>query len=205
MKKIILSIAAVFAFGIANAQETTTEGGKGFSNGDIFMSGSVGFNSSKTGDFTASNFEVAPSIGFFVSENIAVGLRLGFGNEKLDFDGEDVKNNTFSAGAFGRYYWTPQNDFSLFGELSFMYNSTDNEFAVVDGELVAADFKTTGFEIAVRPGVSYFISSNFAMEATIGSLGYSTEKPDFDGAESTNNFGLNVDLTDVTIGLVYKF
>jgi hypothetical protein len=32
MKKIILSVAAVFAFGFANAQEA--EGGKGFTKGD---------------------------------------------------------------------------------------------------------------------------------------------------------------------------
>jgi hypothetical protein len=203
MKKIILSVAAVFAFGFANAQETSE--GNGFTKGDIFMTGSVGFNSSKTGDFTTSTFEVAPSIGFFVNENIAVGLRVGVGNEKLDFDGEDVTNNMFSVGAFGRYYWTPANQFSFFGELGFTYNTTNNEFVVFEGELMPADYKTTGFEIAVRPGVSYFISSNFALEATIGSLGYATTKPDYDGAESTNDFGLNVDFTDVTIGVVYKF
>ncbi|HEX9980719.1 MAG TPA: porin family protein, partial [Flavobacterium sp.] len=64
---------------------------------------------------------------------------------------------------------------------------------------------TNGFGVSVSPGVSYFISSHFALEATIGALSYETSKPDVDDAEATDTFGLNVDLTDITLGLIYKF
>lgn len=75
MKKVILSVAAVFAFGFASAQETT-EGG--FSKGDLFISGAVGFGSEKTGDLKTNDFIVAPKAGYFVTNNIAVGLAVGF-------------------------------------------------------------------------------------------------------------------------------
>lgn len=205
MKKIILSVAAVFAFGFANAQEGTESTGNGFANGDVFLTGSVGFSSSKTGDFKASTMDLSPSAAMFVSDNIAIGLRLGYGTEKLDFDGVDVANNTLSVGAFARYYATPASNFSVFGELGFNYKSSDNEFGVFEGELVPADFKTTGFEIALRPGVSYFISNNFALEASIAALSYNTEKPDGDGAESTDTFQFGVNLTNINLGLIYKF
>lgn len=203
MKKIILTAAAIFAFGFANAQDATTTPAKGFSNGDAFISGSVGFSSTKTGDFKSNSFTISPKAGFFVSDNIAVGAQIGYTSSTQDdfngFDVVEVKTNEFSVGAFARYYATPASDFSLFGELGVNYNTAKTE---IEGTEVG---KNNGFEIAVRPGISYFISSNFALEATIGALSYETSKPDADGAESTDTFGLNINLTDVNIGIVYKF
>lgn len=203
MKKIILTVAAVFAFGFANAQEGIVT--EGFAKGDVFISGAVGFGSTKTGDFKTNDFEIAPRAGYFVTENIAVGVALGYQSAKLDFDGEDVKNNTLSVGAFGRYYFTPASKFSLFGQLGVNYNSYDNEFAVVDGELVSGEFKGDGFDVALAPGVNYFITKNFSLEATFGILGFATTQPDEDGAEKTNSFNFGLDMRDINLGLVYKF
>ncbi|WDO13030.1 porin family protein [Flavobacterium sp. WW92] len=200
MKKIILTVAAVFAFGFANAQEETTEG---FKKGDVFISGAVGFGSTKTGDFKTSDFEIAPRVGYFVTENIAVGVAVGYQSSKVEFGGEDAKNNTLSVGAFGRYYFTPASKFSLFGQLGVNYNSYDNEFDLEAGEL--GEFKGDGFGVVVAPGVSYFITKNFSLEATFGILGFETTKPDADGAEKTNSFDFGLDMRDINLGLVYKF
>ena len=56
MKKIFLTVAAVFAFGFANAQEATTDGG--FAKGDVFVTGGFGFSSEKTGDLKTNGFEL---------------------------------------------------------------------------------------------------------------------------------------------------
>ncbi|MNY83339.1 hypothetical protein D3C86_2260380 [compost metagenome] len=53
--------------------------------------------------------------------------------------------------------------------------------------------------------MSYFVSSNFAIEAGLGVLNYTSEKPDVDGAEARNTFNLNLDLSNVNFGVVYKF
>lgn len=198
MKKIILSVAAIFAFGFANAQETVSEG---FTKGDVFISGAIGFGSTKTGDFKTNDFVVAPKVGYFVTENIALGLAVGYESSKVDTGAADATNNTFSVGAFGRYYFTPASKFSLFGQLGVNYNSYDFEF----NDSGLGDAKGDGFDIAIAPGVSYFITKNFALEATFGILGYETTKPDADGAEKTNAFSLGLDTRDITLGLVYKF
>ena len=111
MKKVILSVAAVFAFGFANAQETVSEG---FAKGDVFISGALGFSSQKQGDAKVTTFEVAPSVGYFVTPNIAIGGRLGFQSVKDETEPIEEKTNSFSIGAFGRYYFTPASKFSLF-------------------------------------------------------------------------------------------
>ncbi len=83
MKKVLLSAVALLAFGFANAQEEKSTNG-GFSKGDVFVSGAVSFGSTKSGDFKQSNFTVAPKVGYFVTENIAVGASVGFQSLKFN-------------------------------------------------------------------------------------------------------------------------
>ncbi|WP_100845037.1 outer membrane beta-barrel protein [Flavobacterium sp. 5] len=198
MKKIILSAIAVFAFGFANAQEGTA----GFAKGDLFISGAVGISSSKTGDFKESEFNFVPRVGYFATNNIAVGATIGFNSQKETNEfGNDQELSTIGFGVFGRYYATPASNFSLFGELGINYASAKFD----DGIDGTEDGKANGFNIAVAPGVSYFVSKHFAFEASIGILSYGSIKPDADGAEATKTFQLGLGLEDLTMGLVYKF
>ena len=112
-------------------------------------------------------------------------------------DGTDtVDANEFAVGAFGRYYFAPASQFSLFTELGVDYFSGDDKLA---------DVGYDGFDVAFAPGISYFVSKNFAIEATVGVLGYSTTEADFDGAESTDNFNVGLNFEDISFGVVYKF
>ena len=194
MKKLFL-VGAVALFGALNAQETS----EGFVKGNTFITGAVGVTSTKTGDFKESGFTISPSVGHCVSENIAVGARLGFNNVTED-DGEDkVKTNTFSAGLFGRYYWMPASKFSIFAELGVDYANASVDNGVTD------KLKANGFGFEFAPGINYFLNNHFALEAKWGVLGYNTVKPDVDGAKATNNFNFGVNLSDINLGLVYKF
>lgn len=117
MKKIILTFAAVIAFGSANAQDKKTSS-EGFSNGDVFISGAFKFGSSKyVQNYKSSEFTFNPRLGFFVSENIALGAEVAFmsGSNTAVEGATAVKNNSLGLGAFGRYYFTPASKFSLFG------------------------------------------------------------------------------------------
>ncbi len=190
----MLTAVAVFSLAFANAQD-----GEGFAKGDIFISGSFGYNSQSTGDAKSNSFEITPRAGFFVSDNIVVGARISYTTQKLEIPfTDDTKTNIFTGGAFGRYYFTPSSKFSIFGELGANYLSIKTEIATIDST-------TDGFLIGGGPGVSYFISDNFALEAFWGAISYSSTKPDFDGAESTDLFSIGVNLDDINLGLVYKF
>ena len=187
-------MVAVLAFGFANAQEST---GKGFSKGDIFISGSFGINSEKEGDNKSTGFEIAPKVGFFVTENIAIGGKLGFSSDKAENAIADTQDEArLTVGAFGRYYFTPSSDFSLFGELGVDYSSVDNKLTDVKENEIGANLGL---------GLSYFVSSNFAIEATWAGLGYTTNDNGGDGADKTNSFGLGADLSSINFGLLYKF
>ncbi|MBZ4043169.1 MULTISPECIES: outer membrane beta-barrel protein [Flavobacterium] len=194
MKKIVLSMVAVLAFGFANAQDST---GKGFSKGNVFISGSVGINSEKEGDVKESGFEIAPKVGFFVTDNIAIGGRLGYRSDKAENAVTDTRDEArLSVGAFGRYYFTPSSDFSLFGELGVDYSSVDDKLA---------DAKANEIGANLGLGLSYFVSSNFAIEATWAGLGFTSNDNGGDGVDKTNTFGLGANLDSINLGVVYKF
>ena len=197
MKKVLLSAVALLAFGFANAQEEE-KGNGGFAKGDVFVSGGVGFNSGKQGEFKESNVTFSPAVGYFVAENIALGARLDIMSGKEEAFGAEDKMSSFGAEVFGRYYWTPASQFSVFGEAAVGFGNSKMEYAG-GGE---DKYKTFGINAGV--GVSYFLNSNWAIEAGWGALGYNTEEVDGDD-ESTNSFNLGLDLTNINLGLVYKF
>lgn len=213
MKKVLLSAVAIFAFGFANAQEEAATSNGGFAKGDMFMSGSFGINSTKMGDFKSSEFTIAPSFNYFVTDNISVGAKVGYASAKdaymSSFEGEAlpydaaVDYNKLTFGVMGRYYFTPASQFSLFGQFGVDYGiSTITSF---DDVSIDEDNKVNSLNLGLGLGVNYFVSKNFALEAGIGVLGYNTSKADYDGAESTDTFTFGANLTNINLGLIYKF
>ena len=203
MKKIIFTVAAVFAFGFANAQDKKEDNasGLGFAKGDIFITGAfnVSSNNDKNTDIKTNSFEIAPQVNFFLTENITLGAMISYTNTKAENAIADVMDvSRISFGLAGRYYFTPASQFSVFGELAAEYASmTDN--------LSDPEFKVNGFAVAAAPGVVYHVSNHWSLEAKWAVLGFTSEKADVDGAENATSFNFGADLRDLSIGLNYKF
>ncbi|WBX74970.1 outer membrane beta-barrel protein [Tenacibaculum ovolyticum] len=192
MKKLLLAITIVAAGFTVNAQEEVKGG---FSKKDIYISGTVGYSNVSTGDVDASGYTLSPSVGYFVSDKIALELGLVIGSS----DNTTTKTNSFGASLGANYFFTPSKDFSFILGAGLGYSSTGSELLGVD----QPDVNT--FTIAVAPGINYFVSKSLALRATVGALSYSSSKLDVNGAKSTNTFGLNLNLSDVNFGLTYKF
>ena len=203
MKKVLLSAVALLAFGFANAQEEKAN--EGFAKGDVFVSGAVTLGSAKTGVFKANAFEIAPKVGYFVTENVAVGASLGFQSLKWDNGATDATNSGFGLGAFGRYYFTPASKFSLFAQLGLDYTTFSDEFDETDGTLYGSKFESKEVGFGLGAGMNYFVSSNFSIEAGVAVLGYSSNDNGGDGADKTNTFSFGGDWRAVTFGVNYKF
>ena len=202
MKKIILTVAAVFAFGFANAQDKKEDSGTGFAKGDIFITGAFNINSTndKNAPETKTNgFEIAPQVNFFLTSNITLGAMISYTSFKAEDATDDlVDESTIAVGLAGRYYFTPASQFSAFAELAAEYHSmTDN--------LAEPEFKVNGVAVAVAPGIAYHLSNHWSVEAKWGVLGFASDKADVDGAENVTAFAFGLDLRDLTVGLNYKF
>lgn len=200
MKKLICSLA-LLAFGLTHAQDTTlgVPATNGFNQGDLFVTGSIGIGSETTGDNKTNSFNISPKVGYFATPNIALGVALGYmsGKEEAPLI-PDVKTTELAVGVFGRYYVTPANSFSVFGELGLDYIHSKIDAG-------ASEDISNAVRIGLAPGVSYFISQNFALEAKFGVLSYRSDNPDAEGVQNTDQFNFGLNLSDISIGAIYRF
>ncbi len=198
MKKIILTVAAVFALTFANAQDTKeATSGEGFANGDLYLTGTAGFSSEKTGDFKNDGFTLSPGVGYMITDNLAIEGQLTYESTKFDDGVDDEKTTGFGIAAGVKYYFTPASKFSLSIGGNISYMSTKVESGGFE-----ADEKEIGFNIPL--GLNYFVSNDFALTSTWGGFGYSSNDNGGDGAEKTTGFNLGLDLSSISFGLLYK-
>jgi outer membrane protein len=206
MKKIILTVAAVFALSFANAQEKK-EGGAGLASGDVVLTGNMGFASETKGDLKSSGFVLSPGLGYMMSDNLMllgqVSIKSGSGNETL---GNDAKSSGLALGAGVRYFFTPADNFSLSlgGQLSYSSDKTNVLEVLGVPTLLTTDQTTKTIGLSVPVGLHYFMNDNFAINATWGGLGYSSAKVDVANAKATNTMGLGLTMSSVSFGLLYK-
>lgn len=191
MKKLFLMAAMMVATVAASAQ--------------IYVGGSLGFQSVKSDkDAKASTtFSINPEVGYNLSDNLAVGIQLGFascndGNaQSVLMDGEEPagckaegSGSKFTIAPYARY------TFAKTGAASFF----------VDGGIIfesyGSDMKGSSFGVGLRPGVSFAVSEKVNVIAKTGYLGYSKKNDDLGGG---SKLGLNIDNTDLSLGVLYNF
>jgi hypothetical protein len=175
MKKIILSIVAVLAFGFTNAQDKKDFG---FSKGDAYVSGSFS-TSSKSGHDSVITF--APSASLFVSNNITLnGL---YSIEMV------AGHSTTHAGIGASYHFNADKQFS-------------SNIGLGIGVTTGTGYTATGTDMSLSYGIKYFVSNHFILSADIAALKYRLIK-NGEGPYRSADFGIN--FSNISLGLAYKF
>ena len=207
MKKIILTVAAVFALTFANAQDKK-EGGAGLASGDIVLTGDLNYTSTSQDEVKSSTFGVAPGVGYMMTDNLMLLGSVGISSGTVSAPGiEDIKISGLGLNAGVRYFFTPADNFSLSIGGQLGYGSISSNLGVDEfgyPVVLSEDVKTSTISLNVPLGLHYFMNDNFAITATWGGLGYSSEKEDTDGAEAKNTLGLNLNMSAINFGLIYK-
>ncbi|MFD2890831.1 outer membrane protein [Flavobacterium chuncheonense] len=207
MRKIILSVGAILAFGFANAQdmgavkeEMDTAKGMDFEKGNMFIEGGIKIT---TGDTSNDYFAINPKFGYFVNNKLAVGADLDFSSDKSYIN--DDKTSTFGVGLFARYYFLSlaQSRLKAYGEAGVGYSHQKFDPNVGDSDT------TNGIKANIDLGLNYFFTENWAATFTLANiLSYNNANPENGG--STNDFELNINLFEnifatPQFGLLYKF
>ena len=211
MKKLLFA-AAFVAFGLtANAQEEQTFG---FAEGDVIVEGNLGFNSEndKNTEIETSAFEFNPKVGYFLSDDLAVGVQLMLDTDK-ETDGmadTETKTTTLGAGVFARYYFLDLGKrFKTYGEFGVGFDSAKTEVEVPGVDV--DDFKTNGIGAGLGLGLNYFVKENIAINfALTDVLSFRSDKADVDGAEAVTSFNGNLNVFNnffqtAQFGLTWKF
>ncbi|MCT2406592.1 porin family protein [Chryseobacterium antibioticum] len=218
MKKLVLA-GAIALFGLSNAQ---------IAKGTAYISGQVGYSQEENNndDSKIESFKVIPTVGYFVGTNLAVGLGVGYKNDKkttsttASFGNSTVvterigTKSAFVVAPFVRKYWTLAEKLYIFGQLEVPMefgnekvelNSTANTGGTTTTTSTSTKANYTSIGVNIKPGLDYFLNKNWSIEATIGEFGYNTSKFDVDGAKSVNNYKFGLNLSAVTFGVKYVF
>ena len=195
MKKLFLTLSAAVALTFAaNAQ---TEKGK------TILGGTVSYDYSNVKDVDGSDqsFSIIPSVGVFASDNVAVGLGIGYAWSQADDGTDKTKFGEFSAAPFARLYKGDGN-FKFFGQLSVpMGWGTDKKN---DDKLWSSE----RYGVELSPGFAFFPTEKIGIEFSVRGLYYqnTTLKPEGDGENtSSNSFGLDASSLAPRIGLQFYF
>ena len=165
---------------IAHAQTTPLTKGRGL------LSGSISYQSAKyRGGDSQELFNFTPSVGYFVADNLALGLN---GNLQI-YGGTSSAfgQNSYSVGPFARYYrFVGGSDkFALYGQGSVGYS----HYSVGDN---------LGY-LAITPGLAFFPIPRFGLEASLRGLSYSGNFND------THNIDFGFGLQNIQLGAAYYF
>ena len=193
MKKIILTVAAVFALSFANAQE---KGSEGLASGDVILIGAFNLSSESKGNDKTDDLKLSPGVAYMLSDNLAVIGELTISSGKAPGTGGETKTSGFGVAAGVKYFLTPASKFSVSIGAQVAYDSAKKD----TGSVVTT--KTTSFEVPL--GLHYFVSNNFAITSSWGGLNYSSNDNGGNGATKTSKLGFSVDMSSISFGLAYK-
>jgi hypothetical protein len=190
--------------------------------GNIFLGGSVNLNagSSNTkvnGDKTDGpktfSFNVSPAVGYFLSDKIMAGIKLGYTtNSTKTTDNSDNTftelSNTIGVGLFARYYIVPIEKMGFFFEAN-VGTGFGSSAVKVNGDKTDGP-STFSLNAGISPGIAIFVSNRVALEAQYGFLGYNSfsTKSDNGGVDvkqNSSNFGLNLNPGTFRFGVSVLF
>jgi hypothetical protein len=186
-----------------------------FQKGDKFIEGSFSFqngsNSQSIGSKNESgSFSINPAIGFLINEKVALGGQIGYNSYSYKNSytnptySYEQNRNSFSAGIFANRYFKISDKFlfSLKGLLSFSRGTETNTNTNVGGGGLNLSTTTDNYQLAANasPNFLFFPSNKWAIEASIGSIGYNYSR-NLSNDGVSNYF--NLDYGRVSLGVVY--
>ncbi len=227
MKKILLA-SALLTLGVTLAQTDQTDRltiEKGTWNATGSLSLSFGSNDSESASLSGSgdfnSFSFSPSFGYALNNNFVVGLGLGYGTssgESNNVDNDGLINEFESEGSgysifpYARKFFGVSKNFAFFVQGEARYTNGSNEVTRILDETTTfnSDSDSESWFFGIRPGLTYFVSKSFALEANLGALGYSTSNSEenSDGGTSENDsrrFDFELNPANVFFGLSYYF
>ncbi len=158
-------------------------------NAQVYVGGSLGFSNTSYDGESSASYKFMPEVGYVLDEEWAIGISLGYA------DVDDGAEKAFSVAPYARWTFLTMNKVSLFVDGQFEFAHTDSDAAG----------KINAWAIGVRPGFKVAVTDNLSLVSKVGVLGYTSAKPDKDGAKSTNTFGFDVDGSNISFGLFYNF
>ncbi len=170
MKKQALWIVLLFSATSLMAQYT--------SQGNFLMGATMGFSAASStitqdegnGDVatenpTSTQFNIAPSIGYFMVDGLAMGIGLDYTFNQVSRQNEDTnKDSDILFGPFARYYLPMGEDMAFFLEANFGFGNSSDDREIAG---TRQNISTNIFAAGLGPGFTIFSSNAVGIEALV--------------------------------------
>ncbi len=213
MKMKTFSLLALLAAGTGAAQAQSIAAGT------VSLGGGIGYSTSNrengvgnnTYEFSRSEFRFNPSVGYFVADNLEVGLNIGvISGTQSETNNSPTRGNTFTnfqVGPYARYYKLLGDQFAVTGALGAGFQHQKHASDAPGGDI---EFKANGFYADITPGIVFFPIPKLGLSASIGSIGYSRVSESNDDApddykNTFSDFGARFGLNQLQFGGTYYF
>jgi outer membrane immunogenic protein len=225
IKNVVIGLL-LFSVSVANAQENKNK---------FVVSGHLAYATNKFTDKYAANSSnksinneswASITIGYFLTNNFALGIAGNF--YKTGYDGSSfyqgyeshyqTEQSRYMPALFARYNQPLRNNKFAFtytfngGFYTGKTSTISEESSPGMGEKREITGKVSGINVNFSPGLLYFISKNFSVETTLGSVYYNSQKIKYNDALATSppsnkssGFGLDFSLTSINVGFSVYF
>lgn len=215
MKKLATSLLLLGAATAVHAQTSA---------GTVLLGGNVGYNSSKdersSGSFnfeeTRKEFRFLPTAGYFIFDNLAVGLTGGIQTAKLVQPYRDYSQGSYSpvydrnftsssvnVGPFVRYYKMISEKAGFYGQLAGGFLSGRSETESDAPFFESDNIKLRGSYVTLTPGFVFFPAPKLGLELTLGNLGYSNFKNTYSATRQGQEYEVQSSSVGASLGLQY--
>ncbi|MBS1764228.1 MAG: outer membrane beta-barrel protein [Bacteroidetes bacterium] len=200
MKKVIVSIfICLMAVNVSFAQK-----------GSILINGNLSFYATNTKSNNhkdkTRDFRFAPGIGYRLTDNFLVGLKVGYFSNVNDPEG-DIKttNKGMTVGPYARYYYPLNDIFSIYGQFDFLYTHSNEENVTYFN--FTSTQKNKGCRISVSPHINAHVGKGWSLNFGFGTLGFDsiTSIPEQGEQSTQNTFGMDLNGSSIDWGVSYTF
>lgn len=196
MKKLFLTVIAGLGFTMLASAQSTDKG-------TVVLGGNVSYNYEKVVDLDGNqqSYSILPNIGYFVKDNFALGLGLGYAgiSQENAADRKSIAGG-FIVSPYARYY-KGDGPVKFFGQLSVPMAWANSK---IDGNKVGT---SENYGATVSPGIAFFPTEKIGVELSVRGLyyEYSSIKHENGSKVGTNTFGLNADSFAPSLGVKFHF
>jgi outer membrane protein W len=192
------------------------------SQGSIVVGGSLGLSVEKektksngnTEDGpTSSTFKILPDVEYFISDNLSIGLGIGYSFNKSTEDQGlteyTYKTGTFYLNPYLKKYFTLGDKAYFWGQAQIgMGFGTRTTEAKTGNITTSVDNDFSSLAIGITPGFRFDVTERIGLEAGIGFIGYTGETTKSGSGNnevkrSTNKMGFEFDPSYLTFGIRY--
>ena len=196
-----------------------TEKGTGFAGANI----SFGTSKQSSSSSSLNTFTFKPRGGYFIANNLAVGLEIPLNLSKLrgesyySWDTETgryensygPKEFSFGLAAFIRKYVDVKPNFKFFLQANVLFQLNAFNIIDYDGYLIRTDVRLKGIGASVSPGFAYYLSKHLGLEFSVPVLSFFHQNYYDDDSyynfQKTNNLSYALDNFTPNLGVNFHF